>query len=195
MPSSRPAGSSLLTVGHSNHSPERFLGLLRAHEVEVVVDVRSWPRSRYVEWADRAALPALLEEAGIRYLFLGDQLGGRPDDPGCYDAEGHVLYGKVAESAGFQAGIERLRRGIERFRVAIMCSEEDPRHCHRRLLVAKVLLEQDVSVTHIRGDGGCETEPGPVDLSEGTLFEEEERQWRSSRSVSRRRPPRTSLAA
>jgi uncharacterized protein (DUF488 family) len=187
--------NSLLTVGHSNHSPERFQALLSDAAVDVLVDVRSWPHSRYVEWADRAVLPTIVAATGAKYLFLGDRLGGRPDDGQFYDAEGHVLYGRVADSEGFREGIERLKRGVAQCQVAVMCSEEDPTHCHRRLLVSKVLLEEDVAVTHIRGDGRRETEPGPIDLSGGALFADEERQWRSSLSVSRKRPPRTSLAA
>lgn len=187
--------SPLLTIGHSNHSPERFRDLLSQHRIEVLVDVRSWPHSRYVEWADHSRLPALAKEAGAKYLFLGERLGGRPEGEEFYDEEGHVLYFKVASDKRFRTGIERLRRGVERCRLAIMCSEEDPRHCHRRLLVAKVLLEQGIAVTHIRGDGRSEAEPGPIDLSEGALFDEGEWQWRSLRSVSRGRPPKTSLAA
>jgi uncharacterized protein (DUF488 family) len=67
-----------------------------------------------------------------------------------------------------------LRRGAERYRVAIMCSEEDPTHCHRRLLVAKVLLEEGLTIGHIRGDGRCERESEPILLSEGSLFDDEE---------------------
>jgi uncharacterized protein (DUF488 family) len=189
------AAESLLTLGHSNHSPEHFQGLLSEHRVEVLVDVRSWPHSQYVEWVDRSSLPKVAKAVEAKYLFLGDRLGGRPDAADCYDEEGHVLYGKVAASADFRSGLARLRRGIGRYRVAIMCSEENPEHCHRRLLVAKVLLEEGISVTHVRGDGRTEVEPGPIDLSVGSLFDEEERLWRSSRSVLRKRPPRTSLAA
>lgn len=189
------AAGSLLTLGHSNHSPEHFQGLLSEHRVEVLVDVRSWPHSQYVKWVDRSSLPKVAKAVEVRYLFLGDRLGGRPDDADCYDEEGHVLYGKVAAGADFRSGLARLRRGIGRYRVAIMCSEENPEHCHRRLLVAKVLLEEGISVTHIRGDGRTEAEPGPIDLSAGSLFDEEERPWRSSRSVLRKRLPRTSLAA
>jgi uncharacterized protein (DUF488 family) len=193
MPSA--ATGSLLTVGHSNHSPEHFQNLLIEHRVGVLVDVRSWPHSRYVEWVDRATLPKVAKAVGVKYLFLGDQLGGRPDNADCYDQDGHVLYGKVAAGADFRAGIERLRRGIDQCRVAIMCSEENPECCHRRLLVAKVLLDEGITVTHIRGDGRAEPEPGPIELSAGSLFDDEERLWRSSRSVLRKRPPRTSLAA
>jgi len=186
---------NLLTVGHSNHSPEHFQALIADHGIEVLVDVRSWPHSRYVQWADRARLPEIVEGARAKYLFLGDRLGGRPDDEACYDDEGYFLYAKVAASEDFRTGIERLKRGVERCRVAVMCSEEDPETCHRRLLVAKVMLDNGIAVTHIRGDGRIEVEPGPIDPSAGSLFDDEERQWRSSRSVSRKPPQRTSLAA
>ena len=192
---SSPRGNALLTLGHSNHSPNHFQELLIDFEVDVLVDVRSWPHSRYVEWVDRACLPSAVEAAGAKYLFLGHQLGGRPDDGAFYDGEGHVLYSRVAKSEEFQVGIKRLKLGIEQCRVAIMCSEEDPEHCHRRLLVAKVLLDDGFAVTHIRGDGRKEVELGPIDPSAGALFADEERLWRSSRSVSRKRPPKISLAA
>lgn len=185
----------LLTIGHSNHPPEHFQALLKEHQIEVLVDVRSWPHSRHVGWADRATLPGISAAVQAKYLFLGDQLGGRPDDGAFYDHEGHVLYARVAASQDFRAGIARLQRGVKKCRVAVMCSEENPENCHRRLLVAKVMLDEGYEVTHLRGDGRSEAEPGPIDLSAGSLFEDEERLWRSSRSVSRKPPRRTSLAA
>ena len=188
-------GSRIFTIGHSNHDPERFRALLAQHEIEVLVDVRSWPHSRYVEWADAAALPDLVSEEGVRYLFLGKELGGRPESEGFYDADGHVLYGKVAEQEWFKRAIQRLERGAREYRVAIMCSEEDPSHCHRRLLVSKVLLEHGLTVAHIRKGGQIEIESGPLKLSEGTLFEDEENLWRSSLSVSRGPRQRTSSTA
>jgi uncharacterized protein (DUF488 family) len=185
----------LLTIGHSNHSAEHFQRLLSEHDIEVLVDIRSWPHSRYVEWADRSRIGEIAKASGARYLFMGRELGGRPDGDQFYDEAGHVLYGKVAESDDFRNGIERLRHGAERYRVAVMCSEEDPASCHRRLLVAKVLLEEGHTIGHIRGDGRCEIEAEPIALSEGSLFDDEESLWRSSLSVSRGRPPRISSAA
>lgn len=185
----------LLTIGHSNHTAEQFRRLLAQHEVEVLVDVRSWPHSRFVEWADLSRIAEVTASVDARYLFLGSELGGRPDGSEFYDSEGHVLYGRVAKSGRFRSGIARLRRGAEKYRVAIMCSEENPAFCHRRLLVAKVLLAEGWTVDHIRGDGSCETEAEPIDLTEGSLFDDEESLWRSSLSVSRRRPQKISSAA
>lgn len=189
------SGLRIFTIGHSNHDLDHFRRLLTEHGIEVLVDVRSWPHSRYVEWADAAVLPGLIAEAGVRYLFLGGELGGRPEGDGFYDADGHVLYGKVAEQQWFKEAIERLERGAEEYRVAIMCSEENPAHCHRRLLVSKVLLEHGVTVAHIRKNGQVDIESGPLKLSEGTLFEDEESLWRSSLSVSRGPRQRTSSGA
>ncbi|MEX2447591.1 MAG: DUF488 domain-containing protein [Solirubrobacterales bacterium] len=187
--------SRLLTIGHSNHSAEHFRELLTRNGVEVLVDVRSWPHSRYVDWVDQAQIGDVVRSAGARYLFLGEELGGRPEAAEFYDSSGRVLYGKVAQSEEFQAGIERLRRGAESYRVAIMCSEEDPTACHRRLLITKVLLEDGWTVGHVRGDGRCEVESEPIVLSAGSLFDDEEGLWRSSLSVSRSRVPRISSAA
>ena len=128
--------SSFFTLGHSNHSIETWLALVRRHEIEVVVDTRSSPYSKYVPQFDRELIQRSLEEAGIRYLFLGAELGGRPANPAYYDASGRVLYSRLRDDPLFQAAIARLESGMERFRVALLCGEEDPAHCHRRRLHA-----------------------------------------------------------
>lgn len=184
---------ALFTLGHSNHPQVHFESLLAANDIDVLVDVRSWPRSRFVEWADRSRLPGVADGAGARYLFLGDHLGGRPDGSEFYDDQGRVLYSRISRTDSFVRGIARLERGIEVCRVAIMCSEEDPSSCHRRLLVAKVMLDRGVAVSHIRGDGSNETETEPICFSVGSLLDDEEVLWRSSRSVLRKRARSTSL--
>lgn len=173
----------LLTVGHSNHRPEHFLDLLKANGVQGVADVRSWPASRYAPWFDRKPLASMLRAAGVQYIFLGRELGGRPGDESMYDEEGHVRYDAVASTDLFSRGLDKLRRGMETLAVAAMCAEENPEHCHRRLLVARVLFEQGIPVLHIRGDGRTERERGFA--RPGSLFEEP-LPWRSTASVSRR---------
>jgi uncharacterized protein (DUF488 family) len=184
----------LLTIGHSNHTAQRFAELLSAAEVEVVADVRSWPRSRYAEWANQERLPDLLHDRGCGYVYLGHALGGRPGDRECYDAAGHVLYGRVARRPLFRDGLDRLHAGTSTYRVVTMCSEEDPTDCHRRLLIAKVLMESGFEVSHIRGDGRIESERG-IAPNAANLFDDEDLWWRSTRSVSRRRPLSTSSNA
>jgi uncharacterized protein (DUF488 family) len=190
--SSRP---TLYTIGHSNHSEEKFLELLHEHGIEVLVDVRSQPFSRYNPQFNESNLKRIVESSGIRYLFMGEQLGGRPEGAGFLDEAGHALYHRMAESPAFLAGIERLQRGVAEHRVAVMCSEEDPAVCHRHLLVTRVISRRGVDVLHIRGDGRTQTEDEIApDEKQGLLFADlEEESWKSLRSVSPKpRPPSSS---
>ncbi|MGH3427473.1 MAG: DUF488 family protein [Mycobacteriales bacterium] len=178
----------VLTVGHSNHPLDRFLDLLADADVEVIADVRSHPYSRFAPQFNREPLKAALTARGSRYTFLGGELGGRPDGDEFYDADGHVLYNRVADSAWFGAGIDRLVQGLGSWRVAVMCSEEDPTDCHRRLLVARVLLTRGVEVNHLRGDGTVQPERLFDREAQGDLFNGfSGESWRSTRSVSRKR--------
>jgi uncharacterized protein (DUF488 family) len=158
MPRNPSDAPSVLTIGHSNHSLDKFLGLLQQHDVEVVVDARSQPVSRFSPHFARKALERALADASIGYLFLGDALGGRPQARECYDAEGKVDYDRIAEQAFYQRGIEQLLDGIGRLRVCVLCAEEDPSHCHRRLLITRTLVQRGVEVRHIRGSGAVVTE-------------------------------------
>jgi uncharacterized protein (DUF488 family) len=191
----------VFTVGHSNHTVEHFLGLLQSQAIEVVVDTRSQPHSKYAVQFDYDALKAALEAVGIRYLYLGRELGGRPEGGEFYDEAGHVLYDRVAATNLFQEGLSRLERGIREYTVALVCAEENPAECHRRLLIGRVLLERGVRVEHIRGEGRVQTEeevaaeadPNRDQLS---LFEKVEAEpWKSIPSVLRKKRPASSSAS
>ncbi len=195
--------ATILTIGHSNHSVEKLLGLLQASGVEVLVDTRSQPYSKYSTQFNREALQLAIADVGIKYLFLGRELGGRPEGADFYDEEGRVLYARVAASELFQEGIERVLAGSGRYRVALLCSEEDPRHCHRRLLVARVLHERGVPILHIRGDGqlqreeelSAEIEAEHPERAQLSLFDPPEKdEWKSTRSVLQRKTPENSSA-
>jgi uncharacterized protein (DUF488 family) len=190
----------LYTIGHSNHPLDSFLGLLDAHTIQVLVDVRSQPYSKYTPHFASRQLKAAVTAREILYLYLGKELGGRPDGAEFYDADGYVRYDFVAESPLFLEGITRLEQGIQRYRVAAMCAEEDPAGCHRRLLIGRVLATRGTTVLHIRADGSVQREEefGATDAlrhagGQLTLFPDEEvREWKSTRSVLRKEPPRTS---
>ena len=196
--------ATILTIGHSNHTIAKLLGLLQANAVEVLVDTRSQPYSKYTSQFNREALQAAIAEAGIKYLYMGRELGGRPDGAEFYDADGRVLYGKVAESRPFADGIERVLSGSARYRVALLCAEEDPRDCHRRLLVARVLAERGATIEHIRADGRlqpeealrAELEAEHPERAQLTLFDPPELdEWKSTRSVLQKRTPENSSAS
>ena len=135
----------VLTVGHSNHSSEAFLALLTRHGVAALGDVRSAPYSRFNPHFNLKRLSASLSASGIAYVWLGQELGGRPDDPACYE-DGELRYDRLAQTALYREGIERILRSAAEHRLALMCAEKDPLHCHRALLVSRSLAE--------RGAGG-----------------------------------------
>jgi uncharacterized protein (DUF488 family) len=146
----------IYTIGHSAHPVGVFAALLAMHNVTVVADVRSSPRSRFNPQFNRADLERSLAAADIRYVFLGRELGARSDDPSCYD-KGQVKYARLARTAAFRRGIERLLKGATEHRIACMCAEKEPLECHRTLLVARALVAEGVEVAHIHADGRLES--------------------------------------
>lgn len=171
--------------------------LLARHGVEVVVDVRSSPYARYATHFNKEPLENYLRGRGLKYLFLGDVLGGRPQGHEFYDDQGHVLYDRLAASPTFTAGMERLLQGVRISSIALLCGEEDPAECHRRLLLGRVLADRGVDVFHIRGDGRLQNE---AELAEELRFQktkgqmtffdtEEPQQWKSTQSVLPKEPP------
>jgi len=117
---------TLFTIGHSKLDLNLFAKLLKDNAIEVLVDVRSNPYSRFASQFNKDNIQKAIEGNGLKYLFLGKELGGRPKEKEFYDYEGFVLYSKIAESPRFTEGIERLIKGIKKYRVAIICSEENP---------------------------------------------------------------------
>jgi uncharacterized protein (DUF488 family) len=143
----------IYTIGHSSHTVESFVALLREHAIEVLVDVRSQPYSRYVPHFNREPLAHALQEEGFAYEHRGDQLGGRPTDEGFLLADGSVDYDRVRASEDFQQALDELLALARERRVALMCAEGDHRRCHRGQLITPALLARDVTVLHIQPDG------------------------------------------
>ena len=150
------------TVGHSTQPYESFLGLLRRHGIEVVADVRSVPESRWSPQFSRDVLKPALRAAGIRYVFMGDELGARSPDPACYEGK-KVVFSRLAAKESFHRGIERVIEGAAQFKVALMCAEKEPTDCHRTILVSRCLAERGVTVRHILAGGEIEEHAQTMD--------------------------------
>jgi uncharacterized protein (DUF488 family) len=144
------------TVGHSTHSIETFLALLKSAAITAIGDVRSHPFSRLNPQFSRNELKPALSSAGIKYVFLGKELGARSKDASCY-RNGQVQYELLAKTDLFKKGIERVREGAEKYRIALMCAEKEPLDCHRTILVARTLEEQHIAVKHILATGKIES--------------------------------------
>lgn len=163
--------NAVCTIGHSNLPTAEFIGLLHERGIRCLADVRSVPYSRYCPQFNKKALSGSLEAEGIRYSFLGGELGGRIREADCYLGRAiprvkigyaeHLDYGAIREKEWFNAGIAALLDLAREGACAIMCSEEDPARCHRELIVGRRLRELGLSVIHIRSKGG---NAGQIDL-------------------------------
>ena len=146
--------SAIYTIGHSNQDMKKFLALLKDHATQVVVDVRSAPYSRYVPHFNKKEIENALNGAGLKYVYMGDVIGGKPSGSRYSDADAKIVYAQLAAAETFQQGLDRVIKGMnDGWAIALMCAEEDPSKCHRHHLIAHELeMKRTVPVWHIRGD-------------------------------------------
>jgi uncharacterized protein (DUF488 family) len=139
----------IFTIGYGARTVEELAAVLHSQRIEYLIDVRTAPYSRYKPEFSKDELEAALNTHGIRYLYLGDSLGGRPDDPACY-VDGKVDYSRVQARPFYQAGIARIQTAFaQQRRVVLMCSEGKPEECHRTKLIGATLTSLGIPVAHI----------------------------------------------
>jgi uncharacterized protein (DUF488 family) len=152
------ANIPVYTIGYGNRSISEFVGVLQQYGIQFLVDVRSQPYSRFKPDFSKEQLEKQLKQCGIRYVFMGDTLGGRPDDSTCY-VDGKVDYAVLREKAFYQQGIGRVRTAWEKqLHFALMCAEARPEECHRGKLIGNTLMEQHIDVAHIDESGKIKTQ-------------------------------------
>lgn len=147
---------AVFTIGHSTHPQERFIALLHQHGITALCDVRSMPYSRINPQFNREDLTEALSRGGIKYVFLGKELGGRSEDATCYE-HGRVQYDRLAHTDLFRRGLERVQEGMKKYRLALMCAEKEPLACHRTILISRHLAALGFAVRHIHADGKLES--------------------------------------
>ena len=172
----------VFTIGHSTHTIEAFVGLLLKHNVTAIVDVRSAPFSRFNPQFNKDALERDLKAREIKYVFLGRELGARSDDPACYE-NGRVQYARLAQTAFFQSGLDRVMDGATKYRLALMCAEKEPLECHRTILVARYLVLHGLDVEHIHADGRLEDHVAALSRLARMLNMPEQDMFRSSEEL------------
>jgi len=146
---------NLFTIGYSSFGVKDFIKAIKNHHIEAVADVRSQPYSRFHPDFNKKNLQTALNENGLKYVFLGKELGARRDEPICY-RNGKVIYSLVMEVEGFKEGIKRLLTGIEKMRITLMCAEKDPITCHRTILICRYLKRHEIDIKHILPNGKVE---------------------------------------
>jgi uncharacterized protein (DUF488 family) len=142
----------IYTIGHSNITQESFIDVLKEFKIQIVIDVRSSPYSKFVPQFNRENIKKTFKENNIRYIFLGDYIGGKPKSLKYYENR-NVNYDLIAESEKFKEGINKLMELNNDIDIVLMCSEEDPYNCHRHHLITQTLLKYGLEVTHIRKEG------------------------------------------
>jgi len=149
---------TIYTIGHSNHTSEKFLELLNQHAIRCLVDVRSQPYSRYNPQFNRETLVAALGKVGISYIDLGANLGGRPDQKDLYDpGSERPNYQRQRQTELYQHGLQQLTQRAKQTKTAILCSEGNPHECHRgEWLITPDLMDTGLTVLHILPDGQLE---------------------------------------
>jgi len=166
----------IYSIGHGNRSWAEFLELIRTYECKYLIDVRSFPRSKFNPSFDRDTLESSCSEAGIKYVFMGDVMGGRPSDKSLYDGEGKADYRKIEGSKKYADGIHRLEKASRiPENTFIMCSELSPSDCHRSKLIGKTLSDMGIEITHVDKNGSPISQESAIDLitkGQGDLFGE-----------------------
>ncbi len=150
------------TIGHSAAELDDLFRLLTAQGIQVLADVRSSPYSQHAPQANRDLLEAVARQHGLRHVFLGHELGGRPDDAALLLPSGKPDYARMERTEAYRRGIAALEQLARTARVCLLCSEEDPARCHRGLLVSETLVGAGHEVLHLRHDGSVETHAAMV---------------------------------
>jgi uncharacterized protein (DUF488 family) len=151
--------NTLYSIGHGNRSAEELISLLKSFGVQYLIDVRSSPYSKFNPQFNQNTLKFSVENEGVKYVFMGDVLGGRPKDVTCYKEGGVVDYEIIKTKDFFKSGIERIKVAYEKnIKVALMCSESKPQECHRSKLIGEVLRDANITVQHIDEKGKLKTQ-------------------------------------
>jgi len=162
---------ALHSIGYGTRTLEQLVAVLQAHHIEFLLDVRTSPYSKFKPEFSREALAAALKRHGLRYVFMGDSLGGQPRDADCY-VDGKVDYDKVRQQDFFRTGLERLRKAHEQgLRVVLMCSEGKPEQCHRSKMIGEALAAAGIPIAHIDEAGQLLTQTQVMDRLTGGQFD------------------------
>lgn len=149
--------NTLFTIGYGDRSLKEFITLLNKYRINALCDVRSMPFSRYNPSFNKDRLENELKKSGIKYVFLGAELGGRPDDLEVY-VDGKVNYELVSKTDKFKHGLKRINDALNlNYIPALMCAEKDPILCHRTMLITKHFKSNGVFIKHIIDKNKIET--------------------------------------
>lgn len=169
---------NIFTIGHSTHSQDEFISILESYNIEVLVDVRSYPGSKYVPQFNKENMEKWIPENGIQYIHM-KELGGRRK--GSKDLDESLIdgwentafrnYAGYTLTPDYQDGINKLISIGEQKIACYMCSEGVPWRCHR-LLISNTLVLRENNVYHIMSESKTITHQlgiyGAIPIIEGS---------------------------
>ncbi len=150
---------SLFTIGHTNHTHEEFIRLLKQYNINYLLDVRSTPYSKFTDQFNREVICKVLMDNGISYNYMGKYFGARQEDRSLYTPEGYLDFEKMRASERFKIGLQNVKKGLNSGNnIALMCTEKDPFDCHRTIMVSRGFELEGIAVSHIHSDGHLESQ-------------------------------------
>jgi uncharacterized protein (DUF488 family) len=144
---------TIFSIGHGNKTMEEFISELRSFDIRFLIDIRSKPYSKYSQHFNQHQLKSFVERENIKYVYMGNELGGLPThDLTCFTKDGKIDYDQMKEKDFFKEGLQRLlNANTQQIKVCIMCSENDPKMCHRSKLIGVELQKMGINLQHIIG--------------------------------------------
>ena len=143
----------IYTIGHSNYTLERLIHMLRHFNIDVVVDIRGTPYSKYNTQFDKEMINYSLTKNGFKYIYMAKELAAKRINKISYNKEGFCDFEKVIYEEDFIKGIDRLKDGCKKgYKIALLGAMQDPIRCHRSVLVGRALRDNGFTVHHILDD-------------------------------------------
>ncbi len=169
--------NKIYTIGYSTFELDDFIRIIKSYGITAVADVRSSPYSKFKPEFNKKEFQKELKKNDLAYVFLGQELGARVDMPDCY-INNKVNFKLVAQHDIFLNGITRIKTGMEKYNIVLMCAEKDPITCHRTILICRTLRALKIEIFHILGNRQIEKHSDTeqrllalFDLQEPSIFE------------------------
>lgn len=149
----------LFTIGYTTFQFDDFIDVLKHHEIDVVIDVRSLPYSKYHAQYNKEIIEGILKNNKIHYRNYSTEFGARQMERQYFSRDGYLDFELFTESKWFKYGFDKINTSLTKgFNIVLMCAEKDPAACHRAIMVSRVFHNNGKAVNHILADGNIENQ-------------------------------------
>lgn len=152
--------AALFSIGYSGFwdNMSGFVDMLKKFDIKVLIDVRSKPYSVHSPEFNKENLESVLNQSGIYYRNYATEFGAQQENRSLYP-NGYLDFELFSRSRAFQRGVEKVRKSVAQgYKLAFMCAEKEPIHCHRTILVSKAFSDMGYEIIHILPNGNTKTQ-------------------------------------